>query len=383
MINALAQNISPDKSNRNRAYLNFNNTVENSFAIQKNEQNPNFRQKVLFYYIPQPISFKYYFAFKELENLPCPCCGRTMTTNKEIEDFVKNMTIAKGKDIAVCLEKYKDRLPDTERNVANILIKSAKKNENLQLDELLKQILKEPKQKLETKQREILKEIADLSKGLTGETYKIIQKDISQIDSIIKKGRNGDPFKRKKLIQGLEKVRDNESNPDNKKILENIVIKAEDIPTSGADAEAFIVKYSRRKPSEIAHRIIEPSQSTAEHIRPHCKEGSNSPANYLAECKKCNNDRGNMSYVDWLKIHPEMIDNSQKYMNEIIHRIIIGEIKGFDYYPQAVKKAIYDESGQQINLDISKMDEHKKEKLSKTKQARLALPSDVQLNVFA
>jgi len=383
MINTISQNTFPDKSNMSRSFLNFNSSVQNSLILEQREQSPALKQVFLYPYTSQPVSFGYYFAFKELKNLPCPCCGRKMTINKEIEDFVKNMTEATGKDIVTNLEKYKDRLPFTERNVSNILIHLAENNEDSGLKRLLNQKFTKIKHKLEEKQKGILKEIADLAEDLTDETYNIIHKDIAAIDLIIKEGKNGDPFKRKKLIQGLEKVRDNETNANNKEILENIVKKAENMPTSSTDVNAFIVKYSRRESSEIAHRIIEPSQSTAEHIHPHSNKGSNNPSNYLAECKKCNNDRGNMSYVKWLKIHPEMINNVQKYMDEIIDRIVNGEIKGYDFYPQAVKKAVYEESGHQINLDILKMDEYKMEKLKKTEQSGLVLPSDTPLNRFA
>jgi len=383
MIKADFQNIYPDNYAKNRVFLNLNSTVQNSFNPIQRGQYSVFKQKALFPYISQPVSFGYDFAFKKLKNLPCPCCGRTMTTNEEIINFVNDFAEATGKNLIVGLEKYKDRLPFTERSISNLLIHLAENNETFQLDRLLNQKFTNTKLKLEAKQKEILNEIADLAKNLTGETSKVIQKDIFAIDSIIKDGRNGDPFKRKKLIQGLEVIRDNESDPDNIKILESIVKKAENMPTSSSDVNAFIVKYSRRKPSEIAHRILEPSQSTAEHIHPHSDKGSNSPRNYLAECKKCNNDRGNMSYVAWLKIYPEMIDNSQKYMDEIIKRIISGEIKGFDFYPSAVKKAVYDESGHQINLDISKMNEYLAEKSTKTKLDISKLPSIVQLNTIA
>jgi hypothetical protein len=383
MINAVSLNTFPNDKAKTRVLLNSNTVVQNPFTILPVKQYPVLNQKAFLPYISQPISFGYYFAFKELQNLPCPCCGRIMSTNKEIENFVKNVANATGQDLIAVLERYKDRLPATERNVVNRLVNTAEKFGDFRLDRLLNQILREPKKDLELKQKEILKEIENLSKGLTGETYKVIRKDISSIDSIIKDGKNGDPFKRKKLIQGLEKVRDNEANPDNRKILESIVKKAEDMPTSGSDANAFIVKYSRRKPSEIAHRLIEPSQSTAEHIHPHSKEGKDNASNYLAECKKCNNDRGNMSYVDWLKIYPEMISNSQIYMNEIMKRIITGEIKGFDFYPRAVKKAVCEESERLIDLDVSKMDEYRKKKYKTLQQAGLNQSQNNKLNTVA
>lgn len=300
------------------------------------------------------IPFGYNFLLKSEKGLPCPCCGIIMTTNEEINEFVKDMDGATGSKIIEGIEKYEERLPETERSVSNRLKIEAAKFENLDLNGLLNKINQEPKKELELKQKKILNEMQNLADQLTGDTYNIIQKDVNAINNIITEGKNGKPFKRKTLIQGMEKVRDNETDSNNRLILEKIVEKTLDMPTSSTDADAFIVKYSRRTTPEIARRIIEPSQATAEHIKPHSKNGNDGPDNYLSECKKCNNDRDTMTYVEWLKIHPEMISNTQKYMDEVVNRIIDGRIRGFEFYPRAVKNALYTESGGQIDLDISK-----------------------------
>lgn len=314
------------------------------------------------------VSFGYDFRLKSEEGLPCPCCGNIMSTNKEINRFTNQMSKATGDKIIEGIEKYEDRLPDVERNVTNRLKIAAAKYDNLNLNGLMRKIQNEPKKELERTQKIILNEIKNLSEGLTGNTNKVIQKDINAIDKIIIEGRNGNPFKRKTLIQGMEKVRDNESDPTNKIILEQIVEKAMDLPTSSNDANAFIVKYSRRSSSEIAHRLIEPTQATAEHIHPHSKNGHDGADNYLSECKKCNNDRGNMTYVEWLDIHPEMKENTQIYMNEVIKRMKNGSIKDFDFYPQSVKNAVYSESGGKIDIDISDFIDYRKQKLHERTQ---------------
>ncbi len=306
------------------------------------------------------VSFGYDFMLKSVEGLPCPCCGITMSTNDEIRSFTNKMVNARGQRIIENIEKYEDRLPEVERSVTNRLKIAAEEYQNLDLHGLLKKIQNEPRKELERKQKEILNEMQELSKELNGNTYNVIKKDIDQINKIILEGKNGKPFKRKTLIQGMEKVRNNETDPQNRFILNKIVEKTMDMPTSSTDANAFIVKYSRRTTPEIARRLIEPSQATAEHIKPHSKNGHDGAENYLSECKKCNNDRGNMTYVEWLKIHPEMIKNSQIYMDAVTSKIIDGSITAFNFYPNAVKRAIFEESEGMINLDLSKFNEYKK-----------------------
>ena len=308
------------------------------------------------------ISFGAYdFSLKSEKGLTCPCCGVTMSTNEEINSFVNKMTGATGNKIITEIEKYEDRLPEVELSVTNRLKIEAEKYDRLDLNGLLRKIQNEPKKELEKKQKVILNEIKELAENLSDDTYKVIKKDIDAIDKIITEGKNGQPFKRKILIKGMEKVRDRETSPKNIYILEKIVEKTMDMPTSSTDANAFIVKYCRRTTPEIARRLIEPSQATAEHIKPHSKKGHDGAENYLSECKKCNNDRGNISYTEWLKIHPEMIKNTQIYMDEVIEKITNGSLKNFDFYPAAVKKALFEESGGKINLDISKHIEFRKQ----------------------
>ena len=49
-------------------------------------------------------SRKYCFEFKKQENLPCPCCGKIMTTREELLSFIENAKIKKGIDLANELE---------------------------------------------------------------------------------------------------------------------------------------------------------------------------------------------------------------------------------------------------------------------------------------
>lgn len=342
--------------------------TDSSYKLNQPSHTNHFQLSGFKPYASALISFGYDFKLKSEKGLHCPCCGVEMSTNEEIEEFVESLDGATGIKIIEGIEKFEDRFPEVERSVANRLKIEAEKYTNLNLNGLLCKILNEPKRELEQKQKVILNEIKELSQELTGDTCNIIQKDINAIDKIITEGKDGQPFKRKTLIEGMEKVRENETDSQNKLILDKIVEKTMDMPTSSTDANAFIVKYSRRTTPEIAKRLIEPSQATAEHIKPHSKEGHDGADNYLSECKKCNNDRGNMTYVEWLEIHPEMIKNTQLYMDEIINRIINGTIKGFDFYPYAVKKAVYSESGGKIDLDISKFSDYK----NKIKQEKIA-----------
>ncbi len=147
-------------------------------------------------------------------------------------------------------------------------------------------------------------------------------------------------FKRKTFLEKLEKALDDiPSHRSKAKLME----MAHEFPQSVSSVESFVVKYSRRRNDEIAMRLLDPSGATIEHIKPQSKYklkkkhknkakhqpmndihanykvGKDDLANYLGQCAKCNNTRGNMSHRTWIDRHqPDMQKNIQKYFDKLI-----------------------------------------------------------------
>lgn len=121
-----------------------------------------------------------------------------------------------------------------------------------------------------------------------------------------------------------------------------------------------------KNPDELLKMLIKPLKASKEHIIPVSKEGKDSIWNYLSECIRCNSERKNIPYIEWIKIHPEMIENSQKYIDIIIHKIIKYEQYSGDFhytdYPAKIKQLLQTETNNKIILDISKMNEYIKNK---------------------
>ena len=124
------------------------------------------------------------------------------------------------------------------------------------------------------------------------------------------------------------------------------------MPTSQNDVSAFVVKYSERSHKEIGERLVKLSVGTIEHIHPRSEGGRNVPGNYMLECGGCNHERQSIPLGDWVDAHPEMKENSQKYIDEVIKRINKGEMKGFSFYPEAVAKTLYNQSNGKLNLKV-------------------------------
>lgn len=342
--------------------LQNNSLIQSSSVLEKDSYKSAFLRNISSLSKIQPVSFGYNFKLKEQIGLPCPCCGNTMISIPEAIIFADEMENATGNKLISGLKKYKNVLPQTEKKVADMLIELAKDNKSLTLDKLIQ--IKQPQalKRLEFKQKCKLEEIADLAVDLKVETQEKLYSELEAVNKIVEEGKNGAPFKRKTLLAGLQKFIAQEANKENKMVLRNIADKAREMPTSGSDVDAFIVKYSRRNSRDIAERLIFPSCATTEHIKPHDNGGQDSPENYLSECNKCNGDRNKTSYAKWVAIHPEMIINTQKYMDEVMDRIIEGKIENFDYYPKAVKLALYKESKQALLIDISRMDNYMNKK---------------------
>ena len=301
------------------------------------------------------ISFGYAFELKKVKNLPCPCCGQIMLTVDESNEFAANITDATGDKLIKHLCKYKNRFLDKEKNVTTKIIIAAQKHPDLKINELLQSIVQEQNKNLNKDKVKLksLNRVKNIAKNLRGKTLIKVNNKLASNDTA-------------NIVQDITKIRDNEQDSRNKQILNNILqiieTKPSDMPYSDDPEILFIFKYSKRKPDEIAHRLIRHIEVTTEHIKPFDSfkkeknlEGCNEPSNYLVECGKCNNNRGHMPLTEWLKFHPEMVKNTQIYIDEVTDRIIKGEIKGFDDYLPAVKKSLLKESGGKINIDITRM----------------------------
>ena len=59
-----------------------------------------------------------------------------------------------------------------------------------------------------------------------------------------------------------------------------------------------------------------------------------------------------MSQYRVISFHPEMKENTQKYIDEVIKRINKGEMKGFSFYPEAVARTLYEQSDGKLEVNV-------------------------------
>jgi hypothetical protein len=142
---------------------------------------------------------------------------------------------------------------------------------------------------------------------------------------------------------------------------DKIINTAMQLPQTANTAQKMFNKLGGRSNVGVFNDLLFESGQTIEHVHPHSRGGKNDTDNYLAECGECNHKRGNVSYLTWLKIHPEYPVNAQKHIEWFQQQQIDGQIgKEYDDYGTKIKATLSKESNGIMELkvlDKSKIEE--------------------------
>ncbi|MDD3593880.1 MAG: hypothetical protein PHX18_04550 [Candidatus Gastranaerophilales bacterium] len=291
-----------------------------------------------------------HFDFKKIPHMPCACCGKEVLTFKEIDGFQNTLKDATGTELRHHLRKRWNNYKATEKKVVRKIIKTSYDYEDKNLQELLQVTFDNSRKELVETQKNIIIKLKNISNNLEGPIKPKLKHFFDKAIEIVES--EDIAFKRKTFLQSLAMKAAEDKDPRNIKALTYILAKAETIPTSAEDVNAFIVKYSRRSPKEIAYRLLSRNAATAEHIKAFTRNGLNDKSNYLLECNKCNEARGSIRFKDWVKQTPQFINNVQKFIEEAIAVIKSGKMNGYEKYPLEVKETLKRESGGIIDIDL-------------------------------
>lgn len=288
-----------------------------------------------------------------IHNLSCPCCKVKMITAKEFRKNITDAALSGSSQLAIsAIEPYERNMHNIERLCFRIIEGASMNEPSKNLQEILQDLRPDSLKALKSSQFKILAIIDDIGKGLSFDSAMKLTELTNKNRAIISADNPYSPFKRKVFISKLLGLQ--EEIPE-KDILKKCYKQALKLDTSENDVNAFIVKYSQRTSSEIGKRLLCKSVSTIEHIKPKADNGQNKMGNYIAECAGCNNHRGDMPFEEWVKMHPQMSENLQKYIDLIIIKINNGKLDGYTYYPVDVAKTLDNETKGLVKLDISKL----------------------------
>lgn len=257
------------------------------------------------------------FDLKKIYGMSCPCCGKLMPTQRQMQAFAQRIEGKKGVELQKELVKGLPYYRTNEEEIANILIEATEEFPEANLQKLVEILAVDSKVALEKDQKKIIGAIRKESENIKDETKKKELTDI--LDKAIERIDNSDDdnyFKRNAFVSSVMELKEKYADDDKGEFDKAIEI-AKTLPRTYTSKDAFFVKYQRKSTKEIAIRLFTPAIGTTEHAKPKSKNGENNTSNYLPMCSDCNFHRGNMPYNEWFKIHPEMPENLQKYINWI------------------------------------------------------------------
>ena len=300
------------------------------------------------------------FVTKQMDDVPCCCCGGKMVLNKKMGEKAREFSALKGQELADKIRNNQDYFRTTQRLLANLIADEAEKHPDYDMGKAIQSFTPET-----LKERTIeycvkhLQDADKTAKEATGSDKNpisvLIQEEIEKV--------KGGKTERVEFTEKLAMYEGTVSHEAYDKIQESVI----NIPESYRNVKQ-IWGYAYGKALKVSKELLRPAMQTIEHIHPKSQGGPNATQNYIAECYNCNNPRGHMSYAEWLKVHPEYPKNAQKHIEFFQEKMINGEIDSkYDSYPIEVKETLSKESNGRMVLKVLNP-----ERIKELREAKLA-----------
>jgi len=283
------------------------------------------------------------FVTKQMDDVPCCCCGGRMVRANQLDSKAREFAGINGEALADKIEADKDFFRTPQRVVMMLAAEEARKHPGYDLTRAKKAAGNNLKGKTEEYCINSLKGSDAIVKATYGEDNPVSKLIANEIGNLSEGKIARIPFTEKltKLEEKIDPV-----------TYHAVLDAAMDIPASFKDVtDAFASAKGDAK--NVAKSLLKPSTQTIEHIHPKSHGGPNATENFIAECKDCNNPRGNMSYSQWLKIHPEYPHKAQEHVEWFQQQIVDGNIDSkYDSWGVDVKKTLSKESNGIIELKV-------------------------------
>ncbi len=288
---------------------------------------------------------------RKLKDITCPYRGIKIIPPSALKDFEKRLLKCKTAIESVdLLSGYLNNMLKTEKSLYSIFKDFSNLNPDDNLQNCLQMIRESCLIKLKLEEFEVLDDVDVLSRKLSAQTALKLREKTTKCRQIIISDSRRDTFKRKTFLDSLEEIIPKRNETE---IFSDIKNKALFLPTSESSINAFVVKYSKRKHSEITRRLFIASTGSIEHIIPASLGGLNTIGNFLLTSASGNRYRENMKLVDYIKRHPKIPKYMQMYVDDIIKEIHNGKLLGNETYPYKIKEKLMQESNGRIMISLS------------------------------
>ena len=283
------------------------------------------------------------FVTKEFEDVPCCCCGGKMMLDSE--PMAQHLATHKGKELAQEIREHRDYFRNDQGTIAMMIATEAEKS-GCSASKAVKNIKPNFMPKLKEYCQGVLASTDEIAKERLGEQNPVSE-IIANEQKNIAKGKIDRVQFTEKLVGLHKKGQIDEESWD------KIINSAMQLPQTGNTAQKMFQKLGGRQDAGVFNTLLFESGQTIEHVHPHSRGGKNDTDNYLAECGECNHKRGNVSYMTWLKIHPEYPVNVQKHIEWFQQQQVEGKFgKEYDDYGVKIKQTLSKESNGVMELKV-------------------------------
>lgn len=275
-------------------------------------------------------------TLKEIKDLTCVYCGVTMINPSLKYELTEKIAASTGKDLIAALTRGQKYLYGWKNNIATEIMNLANIYPDENIQNLMWRLVDNYKFELKNKQLNVCSNIRQKYENsfATKTEKKLFDLLLDDTEKWVTGKNKFGPFERKLFLYELSQIL---CLPifRNKHITKQILKDAEAMPNSFESASAFVVKYYKRSPREIAEQLFYERTPTLEHIKPQIAGGTRDPQNITIACAKCNNTvRRSMPLSAFADIHPEIIDNIRKNFRTILlsgeetsgHRKLYGKV---------------------------------------------------------
>jgi len=262
------------------------------------------------------IAPKKFKLIRYADEISCPCCGEKMHNfdKNKAQILTNKISTKKGKELSNALRNNIEEFQPSKRELARVIAKEADENPNLEFYEILAKISPDYTERLRMKQIAVVIDLtSELIRSFPNKEAEIEKWRYNQIKQIINAKDEGD-FRNLVLIDLLmEFNKENEINLAR----HELEFYFSRLPNSKKDKDAFVVKYKRRSSKEGIYHLIKNTNPTIEHVKTYSNSRNNQLNNLLLMCTDCNSARGSVPYWNFVKTHPEIKENVEKYLNDI------------------------------------------------------------------
>lgn len=379
----------------------FNSSINNVYVSDSFTKQPN---NINFQGVDKKNDTSNGRFLKALKNITDPYSGIKLLTYQEMEQISHDLSQINNSQKKIrYLKKYEKSMLPVEYDVYKYFEFKTRKDYFVSFSKLLKQQKPTCIKRLQFEQSAIFDKMEDATKNISPKNRKLIMAEVNEgrrrilindddkhsfkrkmfIDNLIQlqceeilDATEKDLLKNRKfyglsdLAEARERFEKEPLNhakdgktpvdliidlkhkyiPDYNDEFKNVVQIARELPTSNTSVNAFVIKYADRSDKEITERLLNQSVASVEHIEADSMGGDNEADNFMLVSTARNVERGNLPIKAFIKMHPEIYNNTQKYMNDIIKNVYRGKLKGYEWYPYVLKDTLHNNG---IDVDIS------------------------------